>query len=181
MAKARLWQAIGEGFKVSQIAGLRLLQIQLSGGDFHSCATAIGIELPSEPNVITGSTPRAMWLAPGEWLIAHFGEIQPDEWDLRLQPQNILYILNDVSDGYAVFDISGPAARDLIAHGCSLDLHPSVFGADRCARTVFADSPVLISTGSTPSIFRVFADPGLEWFLRDWFEQHTHTPLGSLP
>ena len=179
MAETRTWQARGKGYAADQVAGVQLLHLRTYRQGAASVSSAIDIELPTEPNVMAGHAIRTMWLAPEEWLIAHSGEISLGEWEATLQGRDILYLLNDVSDGYAVFDVSGEAARDVIAHGCSLDLHPSVFGADRCARTLFAGSQALIHGG--PATFRLFVDPGLDWFVREWFAQHANAPLGSLP
>ena len=44
----------------------------------------------------------------------------------------------DLSDGKAVLRISGPRARDTLAKGCSLDLHPRVFKPGSAATTPVA-------------------------------------------
>ncbi|MEJ1968667.1 MAG: sarcosine oxidase subunit gamma family protein [Rhizomicrobium sp.] len=181
MADTQIWAISGEGFEVTQRTGVRLSQLQVFADDPASLADALGMRLPTEPNTTVGEETCAMWLAPREWLIDLAGDIRPDEWDARLRARGILYLLNGVDDGYAVFDIGGEASRDVIAHGCSLDLHPAKFGANRCARTLFAGSPSLLRRKSRPSTFRLFADPGLEWFLRDWFAQRSRMPSGTLP
>jgi len=50
----------------------------------------------------------------------------------------------NVSDALARIEINGPEVRNLLAKGCSLDLHPPRFAPGRCARTRFAGMPVIV-------------------------------------
>ena len=40
--------------------------------------------------------------------------------------------------------MSGPSARDVLAKGCPLDLHPAVFGPGDCAQTLLAKANVTL-------------------------------------
>ncbi len=50
----------------------------------------------------------------------------------------------DVSAQRTVIELAGPAARELLAKGCSIDLHPRVFGPGQCAQTTLARAPVIL-------------------------------------
>jgi sarcosine oxidase subunit gamma len=52
--------------------------------------------------------------------------------------------LVDVSGQRTILEISGPKAREVLAKGCRLDLHPRVFGAGQCAQTTYAKAPVVL-------------------------------------
>ena len=50
----------------------------------------------------------------------------------------------DQSHGRAVLRLAGARARDVLAKGCRLDLHPRVFVPGMCAQTVIAQIGVLL-------------------------------------
>jgi sarcosine oxidase subunit gamma len=52
--------------------------------------------------------------------------------------------VTDVSESRTCIHVRGPRARDLLAKGCPLDLHPRVFGPGRCAGTLMAKAGVTL-------------------------------------
>jgi sarcosine oxidase subunit gamma len=65
----------------------------------------------------------------------------------------------------------GAAARRLLTKGCTLDLHPGVFGPGQCAQTGLAKAGVLIrplpdNSGYDLIVRRSFADYLWQWLLR---------------
>mgnify|MGYP005675383397 CR=1 FL=1 len=44
----------------------------------------------------------------------------------------------------SIFRISGPRARDVLAKGCPLDLHPNAFPANACAQSLLGKIGVVI-------------------------------------
>ncbi|WP_306171542.1 sarcosine oxidase subunit gamma, partial [Burkholderia pseudomallei] len=68
----------------------------------------------------------------------------------------------DVGSGYTVVEVSGARARDVLARGCPLDLHPRVFGVGQCAQShYFKASITLVPTGDDSYdivVRRSFAD-----------------------
>jgi len=128
-----------------------------------------GVAWPVQPNSKSRNAGCVLWMGPRQWAI------------LGLSPQSVAeyaaascgpapYHLADVSDGLVEFEISGACARDLLAKGCSLDLHPRVFGADSCAQTLLAQTPVLLHREpAAEASFRVHAEASLLQYLRRWF------------
>jgi sarcosine oxidase subunit gamma len=105
-----------------------------------SVSHALGIALPLEPNTsAAGDGLDVLWLGPDEWLLVgrnagvfkHFKAVGNG-------------FIADVSHGRAAWRISGPRTLDLLAKGCSLDLHPRLFTAGKCAQTAFAHVGVLL-------------------------------------
>ncbi len=140
------------------------------GGLFILCAgrgvttglvrDALGLELPDRPNTFTGR--QAFWLAPRRWLL-----VGASVADRTSQTATAGCHVADVTDGYAVFKLRGAQARELLAQGCSLDLHPRVFGPERCARTLLARVPILLHRDGAG--WRLFADSAYRAYLRQWF------------
>ncbi len=108
---------------------------------------AIGIELPLIPNHWHGDDRiAAIWHGPDEWLlVAPDGEAEDIENAIReSRPMDPWLSLVDASHNYTALLLSGSRTRDLVAKGCALDLHSSVFCAGDCAQTILAKSRVLL-------------------------------------
>lgn len=99
----------------------------------------LGIALPT---AVYGSASdaagrlRALWIGPGDWLVTcSEHEVGAAETALREALAGASGALTDVSHGHAVLNLSGPAARSVLAQGCGLDLHPATFPEGHCAMT----------------------------------------------
>ena len=129
----------------------RLGKIELRGdpGD-RSFMAAVGrtvdLLLPSEPNTTAGRGDlTALWLGPDAWLLA----CPPDKvaaqvGALRKALADVHAAITDVSDGRVALRLAGPNARDVLAKGCPLDLHPRALAPDCCAQSLLAKASVLI-------------------------------------
>ncbi len=73
----------------------------------------------------------------------------------------------DVSDGFAVFELAGGAAADLLAMGSTLD--PALLAPGRCAQSVFAGVKVVLY--GTPEAIRLIVERSLAAYLLAWFKQ----------
>jgi len=129
-----------------------------------------GIELPTEPNtVVEGDECRAFWLGPDEWYIVG----APGREDELVEAlENALagqhFAVNDLTSGLTTLELRGPRLRDVLAKGCTLDLHPRSFAAGQCAQTLVAHAGVLIRhVDDTPTfeitVRRSFADYFWVW------------------
>ena len=106
-----------------------------------------------EPNTVNTAGQRSvLWLGPDEWLIVDEGT-PLSEADVRQAFAPDWGSVVDLSANRVVFELEGPAARDLLAHGCPLDLHPRVFGPGQCAQTLLARAAVILwQTDAAPRI-----------------------------
>lgn len=129
-------------------------------------------DLPLAANSMNGDDPRIFWLGPDEWLLvgdsARMAGLAP-ALSIALQHQHAA--VNELSGGQVTFRLSGADARELLAKGCPLDLHPSVFGAGSCAQTGLAKAGVLLcgladGAGFDLIVRRSFADYLWQWLLR---------------
>ena len=92
------------------------------------------------------------WAGPEEWFVV--GQEEGTS-GLRVALRQALPeakgAVVDVSSGFTLFSLEGRRARDLIAAGCPIDVHPRVFGAGRCAQTLYAGAGVcLLQRNETP-------------------------------
>lgn len=105
-----------------------------------------GSDLPLEAgSVVDRDGYIAHWVGPDEWLIhAAAGSQDTLVSNLRNALDGIHSSVVDVSDYYVVIRISGPNARDVLAKGCVLDLHPRAFPVGKVAGTLFANATVVL-------------------------------------
>jgi sarcosine oxidase, subunit gamma len=132
-------------------------------------ASTLGFALPVVPNTTASwADLRALWLGPDEWLI-----LGPDGRQRALIQalhdglDSAFGSIVDVSANRTVLEVGGPKARELLAHGVSIDLDPRSFGSERCAQTLLAKAQVIIER-SDESAFDLFVRTSFASYVADW-------------
>jgi sarcosine oxidase, subunit gamma len=136
--------------------------------EFHR---ALGFPLPLEPNTVSlAGERRALWLAPDEWLVvAPEGQQDGILQSLRSGLGGDAGSLVDVSANRTVLEINGRSARDLLTHGCPIDLERRSFESGRCAQTLLAKAQVILERGEGhDETFRVYVRSSFASYLADW-------------
>jgi sarcosine oxidase subunit gamma len=129
-----------------------------------------GIVLPTSPNTVATNADRAaLWLSPDEWLVVQpFAERASAIARLQQALAGQHVSVTDVSANRTILELAGPKAREVLAKGCGLDLHPRRFGPGQCAQTVVARTQALIwQTDDTPC-YRVLVRPSFAGYLTDF-------------
>ncbi|MEU9238951.1 sarcosine oxidase subunit gamma family protein [Streptomyces sp. NPDC048385] len=132
---------------------------------------ALGLQLPPDPNtVVHAGEVAAVWLGPDEWLVVgRPGTERELEDRIRAAAGDEPVAVTDVSAQRTTLLVGGPRARDLLAHGCALDLHPRAFGPGRCAQTTLARTQVvLVARDETRAGFWVLVRSSFAGYLADW-------------
>ena len=135
-------------------------------------AAVLGMALPITPNTVTSDgARRALWLGPDEWLIA----TPPGAEDaLAAQIEKAVAGLHaavtDVTDGRTVIALAGECARDVLAKGCGLDLHPRAFRAGQCAQSTLARASVIVHQTTDEPAFDIYVDRSFAQYLWSWLE-----------
>ena len=106
----------------------------------------VGVGLPLEPNMVAENRGlTALWLSPNEWLLlTPSGQETGIAEALRDALGDLFAAVTDVSGGQTVINIRGHHVRDVLNKGCTLDLHPRVFGSGQCAQSNIAKTVALI-------------------------------------
>jgi len=96
---------------------------------------ALGLALPETPNTtVHNQTLRILWIGPDEWrLLSEHATAHDLQTRLRAALAGQHSAVTDISSHYQVLHLAGAPARDLLAQGCPLDLHPRVFTPEHCA------------------------------------------------
>jgi sarcosine oxidase subunit gamma len=135
---------------------------------------AIGARPPTEPNtaiVSDDGTRHVLWLGPDEWLILGEPDTAPAlESAIRDAVGDGPGAVVDVSANRTTLSLSGPRARDLLAFGCSVDLHERRFKPGMCAQTLLARANVIIVPvgPAVEPAFRVLVRPSFAAYLAAW-------------
>jgi len=147
---------------------LAQLNVRCSGDAVVRVGEALGLRLPVQPNTVASSGQRSvLWLGPDEWLVVGDGSATTeDQVRAAFAPEWGAAV--DVSANRVVFELRGDEARDVLARGCPLDLHPRVFGAGQCAQTLLARAAVIVWQTDAVPTFRIlvrasFADHVARW------------------
>ena len=119
------------GVAISERIGLALFVISAAAGKASEVAAKVlavtGLELPMGPKRVSKDGFALIGTAPGQWLAVVEGKSALGLLAKLAVGLKGLATIIDQSDGKVVLRVSGPRARDTLAKGCSLDLHPSVF------------------------------------------------------
>jgi sarcosine oxidase, subunit gamma len=131
-----------------------------------------GLRLPTEANSFTTEGALAcLWLGPDEWLILGSGGGEHEiAARLRAALGDIHAAVTDISETRTTIAVAGPRARELLAKGTSIDLHPRVFGPGRCVQTGFAGANIILrQTDEVPS-FEILVLNSFAEHLWTWLE-----------
>lgn len=97
-----------------------------------------GADLPAGSRVAAGPSVAFIGTAPGQWLAVSETFANGALADDLAEKLAGLASITDQSDGRAVIRISGPRARDVLAKGLPIDLHPKAFRPGDAATTVIS-------------------------------------------
>ena len=129
-----------------------------------------GIPLPLTPNRVaaTGAL-RVLWLGPDEWLVTADGDAPDLLPRLERAVADRRAAVTDLSSSRVIIEVRGSGARELLAAGCGLDLHPRVFAPGQCAQTLLARVPVILDQlDEAPPHYRVLVRRSNASWLVDW-------------
>ena len=140
----------GPGIVLTERRGLAMVQVAAIGGEIEATrrgiTTAVGLTPDAQPNrAVSSGRTTALWVGPGRFLV-----VEPERADANLEsllrsalPASQAALI-DLGSSRTVLRVSGPRARDLLAKGCSIDLHPRAFPAGACAQSLLGHVAMLV-------------------------------------
>ncbi|MEV5551559.1 sarcosine oxidase subunit gamma family protein [Streptomyces sp. NPDC052309] len=163
----------GGALHLAEVPFLAQIGVRLDpkGAAADAVGLVLGLQLPVEPDtVVRAGNLTALWLGPDEWLVlGPPGSRQDLESRIREAAGDAFVSVTDVSAQRTTLLVGGPRARDLLAHGCALDLHPRAFSAGRCAQTTLARAQVVLVAPEEPGAgFQVLVRSSFAGYLTDW-------------
>lgn len=142
---------------------------------------AYGIDLPERPARTEGNGIAVVWAGPEQWLaIATRKDGRDLEAELKKALSGIATIV-DQSDGRVVVRLSGSRARDVLAKGVPIDLHPRAFHVNSVAITHASHIGIILwQLDEAPiyevAMFRSYVDSFAHWLFESAAEYgNAHT------
>jgi sarcosine oxidase subunit gamma len=149
---------------------LAMVDLRL-GAPNDEVTAAVGVALPSAPNTWRpAGAGKVIWLGPDEWLITSTAET-PEALEARIRPAAVAAggAAADVSAQRTAVRLTGPRARQLLAKGCAVDLHPRSFGLGDCAQTTLGRAGiVLLGLSDAGDDFLILVRSSFAGYLADW-------------
>lgn len=142
---------------------LAAIQLDARRGTTEALGRAVqetfGLALPETGRATATDGLRALWLGPDRWLLLAMGR---DDLETRLRaavaPAGGVVV--DQSHGRTILRIEGAKARDTLAKGTGVDLHPRAFAENTVAQTSLFQLAVTLDRRRGTSTFDVHAMRG---------------------
>ncbi len=113
----------------------------------------------------------ALWLGPDErLLLAPAGLEDVRAGELEAAIGSLPHSLVNVSDRQVALSIAGPAASELLAYGCPLDLDDAAFPVGMCTRTVLARADVVLWR-SSPEEYHLETARSFAGYVLGWLRE----------
>jgi sarcosine oxidase subunit gamma len=165
-------EQLPDGFHVTVEPFLTMTNLRFEpGGPATDAVTAVlGVTPPTQPNTwVRGEIGPVIWLGPDEWLvISELAGLETQETDLRAAVTPFGGAAVDVSGQRVRLTLRGRHVRDVLAKGCALDLHHTVFRSGSSAQTTVGLAGVVLLAGDDPDEFTVLVRQSFANYLADW-------------
>ena len=166
------------GVILTELPFLGYVNLRGNSGDAAFLAAVEGVlsvALPLNPNTIAGGKDYTIcWMGPDEWLIIlRPGELTQCVAALKQALGEHHASAVDTTGGYTLVNIAGARRRELLAKGCTLDLHPRSFSPGQCAQTNLGKAGVLLvprGDASDAESFDVIVRRSFADYLGIWLE-----------
>jgi heterotetrameric sarcosine oxidase gamma subunit len=150
-----------EGLGMATVIGRRDRAEELE----RRLSSRYSISLSRSPRVAAGRGCNFVWAGPDQWLAVSMDRMIATELQAALAG---VAAVSDQSDARAVVRVGGPRVREVLAKGCSLDLHSRVFRTGDVAVTAISHIGVhLWQVDDAPTyefaVFRGFARSFWSW------------------
>jgi sarcosine oxidase subunit gamma len=128
-------------------------------------------EIPTTPNTwVAAGGRRTIWLGPDEWLLTSTDDAPEElEQEVRGAVLQLGGAAIDVSAQRIGLRLSGSRAREVLAKGCSIDLHPRVFVSGSAVQTtVGLAGVILLALSDAGDDFLLLVRSSFARYLADW-------------
>jgi sarcosine oxidase, subunit gamma len=169
--------ALPDGVQITPRPFVAMTDIRVDPTGLTAAAVAeyLGVALPTTPSTyVESETVTAIWLGPDEWLITSPFRT-PEELETGLREAvgaggtEFDGSVVDVSAQRTTVALRGEHVRDLLAGGCSLDLHPRVFGRGAAAQTLLGQASVLLmALDGTGTHYQLVVRSSFAGYLTAW-------------
>jgi sarcosine oxidase subunit gamma len=146
------------------------LRLDPAGPAAGAVAEHLGVALPTTPNTwVAGEFSTVIWLGPDEWLVTSpFRSPEALESGVRTALSGAGAAV-DVSAQRTTLRLRGAHVADVLATGCSIDLHPRAFPAGSAVQTTLGlAGVVLLALDDTATHYRLLVRSSFARYLATW-------------
>ena len=135
---------IPSGVTVTPIAHADMATLIAADGETARFAAVVkalwDLDIPAAGRLTRNAACTLVWSGPGQWLAI------PHAYDFAslVGAFHGVAAASEQGDGRALVAIGGPSARDTLAKGLAIDLHPSVFSPGSAAATALSHLAVQV-------------------------------------
>jgi sarcosine oxidase subunit gamma len=130
---------------------------------------ALGVELPrTAGHVAEHGLHHVLWLGPDEWLVVSDQEPATLVESMAAAVEGAHAAVVDVSANRTVLELTGPAARAVLAKGCPTDLHPRAFQPGMAVTTTLAARLPLLLWQVEPETYRLLPRSSFAEYVARW-------------
>ena len=157
------------GLVISELAHLGKLNLRGGDGIVPAVRKHTGCDqLPGNNRTVTVGDRTLVWLAPDEYLLlCEAGQEGHLHSQLMIDLASVHAATTNVTDALCAISLRGPAVRQVLAKGCAIDLHPSVFTAGMCAQTMLSHAAVTLIAGESDR-FTLICRTSFAAYVHDW-------------
>lgn len=137
----------------------------------QACESALGMSLPGAANsVVCGPDDRVVYgIAPDHWILqVRESQLSSVVRALEQAAGHLSHSFVDVSSMYTRIRLAGPEARDVLAQGVGIDLHPRVLPPGTAARAGFARTTAQIHCIDESPTFIIMVASSYGQYAVDW-------------
>ncbi|MEM9845873.1 MAG: sarcosine oxidase subunit gamma family protein [Pseudomonadota bacterium] len=126
--------------------GMITLRGDLSDAGFKKAVKAvIGVDVPETRGLSFKGAKGVAWMSPDELMVCvAYKDVSKTVSALEEALAGQHHLAIDVSDARAMFTLTGPAVREVVAKLCPVDMDPGQFGPGKIRRTRMAQIPAAI-------------------------------------
>jgi sarcosine oxidase subunit gamma len=150
--------------------GMVLLRLNLRDkGAREAVESAMVTSLPEANRAVAGAAGTVLWLGPDEFLIVgEPGGEAPLMASLSTALRGRRGVALDISDSRTMIALSGRRARDLLAKGSGLDLHPRSFAPGHCAQSFLAKVKIALHQLDDAPSYHIIVERSVAEYLFLW-------------
>jgi sarcosine oxidase, subunit gamma len=146
------------------------LRVDPAGPAAADVGSHLGVDLPTTPSTwVETDDARVIWLGPDEWLVTNRSQT-PQEFEAGLREAvGGRGAVVDVSAQRTTLWLTGEHARDVLAAGCAIDLHPTFFRRGAAAQTLLGlAGVVLLALDDTGNSYHILVRSSFATYLARW-------------
>jgi sarcosine oxidase subunit gamma len=166
-------QSAGEnGVHLTVLPVPRIIELRGAWSDAFASAVqqTLGVNIPAtSPGTAKSDDLTALWMGPDRWWLVADGPVLPSVNELHQKLAAFNAAVVEVGDAFVAVKIAGPKSRDVLAKGCTIDLHPRAFKTGSVVQTNLAKAQIALYQ-LDETTYQIFARRSFAEYLWTWLE-----------